>query len=236
MGHGTRQEAGQAEFLETVRLVAQQAALPVEGCYLELAEPNISQGLGRLAERGVRRVVVVPLLLFAAGHAKLDVPAAVFAAAKQLDLEIAGQAEPLEFHPLLLELSRQRVKQQLGEIIPAGTVLLLVGRGNSDPLAINAVREYTQLLAESLGLRGETAFMAAAQHNLAEKLAELAQRAPACVVILPHLLFAGEVLTSIQHQVAAMAGIHGATRWLLCEHLGPEPRIATAILDRAAVV
>ncbi len=81
VGHGTRDARGLAEFQTIARRVAEVAdGFLVEACYLELAEPSIATAMRRLLERGVRRVTVAPLLLFAAGHAKRDIPGAVEAA------------------------------------------------------------------------------------------------------------------------------------------------------------
>ena len=47
---------------------------PVEFGYLEFATPIIRDGLDRLRAKGVNRVLAVPGMLFAAGHAKNDIP------------------------------------------------------------------------------------------------------------------------------------------------------------------
>jgi sirohydrochlorin ferrochelatase len=148
---------------------------------------------------------------------------------------VVGQAAPLEFHPELLALSEQRVRSAAtGAGEPSR--LLLVGRGNSDPAAIATVHEYAQRLGRMCQLEAETAFVAAAEPKLPRKLRELAERQWPCVVIVPHLLFTGEVLHTIGEHVAAIAREFPATRWCLAEHLGPDARLTTAILDRAAAV
>src|SRR5687767_3853616 len=109
VGHGTRDRAGQAEFFELVELLARKVGdrgPQVEPAFLELASPTIAQGLARLAARGVRRVLVIPLLLFAAGHAKDDIPQAVAAAALPLGIDVVAQVGAMESQPQLLELSR----------------------------------------------------------------------------------------------------------------------------------
>ena len=47
---------------------------PVEHGYLEFARPVIRDGLDRLVAAGARRILAVPGMLFAAGHAKNDIP------------------------------------------------------------------------------------------------------------------------------------------------------------------
>ena len=144
VGHGTRSAQGVAEFRQLAREVEQSLApQPVEPAFLELAEPTIADSFSRLIERGVRRVAVAPLLLFAAGHAKEDIPAAVAEAAGILppgEVEIVF-AQPMGSHPALLELSGRHTRRMLEERewqAPGESCLLLVGRGSRDPQAIAA--------------------------------------------------------------------------------------------------
>jgi protoheme ferro-lyase len=71
VGHGTANRVGAAE---TKSVVAQVDAIlpniPVELGYLEVIEPTIEMAVERLAARGCKRVVALPILLFTAGHAK----------------------------------------------------------------------------------------------------------------------------------------------------------------------
>jgi sirohydrochlorin cobaltochelatase len=235
VGHGTRDPQGRAEFEETARLLATQTNVPVEACYLELATPTIAEGVAALARRGVRQMVVVPLLLFTAGHAKRDIPDAVAAAAQPLGIAIVGQTRALELEPSLLALSRQRFAEITDKAISASeTRLLLVGRGGSDPVANRATQAYTQELASQLGVKGETAFVALAQPTVPDMLAALAAARPKRVVVLPHLLFTGEVLTAIHSHVTTCGQQHPKTECLVAAHLGPHPLLIQALLARLA--
>ena len=74
-GHGSRDLGAVQEFA----VVAGQlrAKLPydaVEYGYLEFAKPIIREGLDRLRAKGVTKVLAIPGMLFAAGHAKNDIP------------------------------------------------------------------------------------------------------------------------------------------------------------------
>src|SRR5438876_10639298 len=85
IGHGTRSESGVRQFLEVADRVAEQAPDQiVEPAFLELAEPSIETAISRLGDRGARSFVTVPLLLFAAGHVKRDIPEAIRQAAASL--------------------------------------------------------------------------------------------------------------------------------------------------------
>ncbi len=120
VGHGTRDPQGIACFHQTAKLFRQHAvqhglAGPIAFSFLELAEPSIADGFRQLARAGARRVLVVPVLLFAAGHAKVDIPGEVSAASQQVGLQVTGQTQPLEWQSSLLELSALRFQHALDQ-------------------------------------------------------------------------------------------------------------------------
>ena len=74
-GHGSRDEDAIAEFDSVAAGI--RARLPrydVESGFLEFATPVIREGLGKLRVRGNALCLAVPGMLFAAGHAKNDIP------------------------------------------------------------------------------------------------------------------------------------------------------------------
>src|SRR5437868_9981512 len=138
VGHGTREAAGLDDFAALVAKIRSATDRPVESCFLELARPTIAEGFARLAERGVRRVTVVPLLLFAAGHAKRDIPAAIAEAAARYPAMTIQQTGALELHERVLALSARRFEEALARapnVDPRQTLLIMVGRGSRDEKA-----------------------------------------------------------------------------------------------------
>ena len=74
-GHGSRDAVAVAEFAGLAeKLKGSLPQWPVDYGYLEFARPVIRDGLDRLVAQGVRHVLAVPGMLFAAGHAKNDIP------------------------------------------------------------------------------------------------------------------------------------------------------------------
>lgn len=114
VGHGTRNRSGQAQLWSVFRdFAAEMAPAACELAFLELAEPDIAMGVQRLAERGVTRLVTVPVLLFSAGHAQRDIPHATDEAAQAFNVQVAGQSESLECHPAVVRLSAQRFREAI---------------------------------------------------------------------------------------------------------------------------
>ncbi len=243
VGHGTRDPAGVAEFLETAAEVATLvASRPVEPCFLELAAPRIDEGVARLIERGARRLTVVPLLLFAAGHARRDIPRAVAAALADYPEIAVRQTSPLGCHPGLVRLSVSRYEEAIAAAGPAmsetsaaSTLLLLVGRGSNDPRATAEMLRFAGLRAAATPVgRTETCFFAMAEPRFADVLPRTAELDYSRIVVQPHLLFQGELLSQIGHQVASINAAHRDRQWLLSRHLGPDPALSRVIAEMAA--
>ena len=74
-GHGSRNRLAVEEFAQMVEALRPRLApMPVEHGYLEFARPILRDGLESLRQQGVTRVLAIPAMLFAAGHAKNDIP------------------------------------------------------------------------------------------------------------------------------------------------------------------
>lgn len=241
VGHGTADAVGAAETHAACRAVA--AALPdapVELGFLEVIGPTLADGLAALAARGCRDVVAAPLLLFAAGHAKRDVPEALEAGARAAGVRVL-QADPLGCHPAIVALSRRRRAEALagraGVAADAWT-LVMAGRGSSDPAAPGQLRELAQasLDGEPAPRRLHLGFVAAARPTLAEAIAAAADPADPGVrriVVQPHLLFRGHVEDQVAAAVAHGRGRRPDVEWVQVERLGPDPLVAMAVVARA---
>ncbi|MGD9720315.1 MAG: sirohydrochlorin chelatase [Pirellulales bacterium] len=246
VGHGTRDATGTTEFLEAVRLVAERVhGLPVEPCFLEFAAPSIAEGFARLAAAGVKHVVVAPVILFAAGHIRRDIPREVAQAAARFPGVTFEQAEHLGCHPALVAQSRRRFDEALAasedhsplhnEMPAPATALLLVGRGSRDADATAEMHTLAQLRQAAAPLvKVRVAFMAMADPPLEPMLDELVAAGLRRVIIQPHLLFAGELLARLGAIVNRYRDRYPKTQWLIAAHLGPAEGVVDAILDRAA--
>jgi sirohydrochlorin ferrochelatase len=235
VAHGTRDADGIAECRTLAAKVAQAVVpCPVEVGYIELAEPTIGQAFDRLVERGARQVRVVPLLLFAAGHAKNDVPAAVRQASARHPLIAYDIAPPFDLDEDLLALSQRRYAEALVNRPPVDdqeTFLLLVGRGSSDAQACDRLAQFARQRGSQRELAGYGwCCVTAARPTLEEGLSQAAASNAKRIVVQPHLLFRGFVLGQIHSAVARRAAAQTQTEWILAPHLGPEPEVADAIL------
>ncbi len=107
-----------AEIVENLR--ALHPGLPVEAAFLDHTDPDLVTAVDRLADVGHREIVVVPLFLTAAYHARVDSPAAVDRVqARHPDIRLR-LADVVGTDPLLLTALDDRLSEAL-ELAPSGT-------------------------------------------------------------------------------------------------------------------
>jgi sirohydrochlorin ferrochelatase len=260
VGHGTADPVGAEETRRVTALVA--AMLPdvaVELGFLEVIGPSIGEALERLAARGCTEVVAAPLLLFTAGHARRDVPEAVRDGAARAGL-VVRQSEALGLHPDMLALTQQRRHEALAPLAPVpaeNTVLLMIGRGSSDPTAHRQLHDFAVASCEEqppwpahpagpFRSRIELGFVAAARPTLDEAIANAAggggtgsaaggSGSVRRVVVQPHLLFRGHVEEQVTAAVDRGRQQHPGIEWVQVQRLGADRLVAQALIDRAAV-
>ena len=236
IGHGSREPGGNAEF-ETV-VASYRAARPelrVESAYIELARPLLGEALEAIAP-SVRRIVVVPLFLFASGHVKNDIPLAIDDVRHRFpDVEVVA-APALGVHPTLVDLAWSRAAAAMNHDAapPAKTLLLVVSRGSSDPDANGDFCKVARLIGEGRGLlHVEPTFLGITKPSTEASL-ELASRMRADhVVVLPYLLFTGRLSTRLAAQVEAFRARHPWIRASLASHLGNDARLLALVEERA---
>lgn len=233
VGHGTKSSLGTQEFGQVAkRLEAAFSEYPLTSGFLEQATPTIDSAMQKLAAKRVTSVLIAPLLLFSAGHAKMDIPAAVANSAAKWDISVAGQAEVLGSHPRLVELSLRRYLENGGTETPA-PALVVVGRGSRDIAAQQATRDYMKA-CQTLGKLSHAycAFLAMAKPSVSEQLRELATLGIKHVIVAPHLLFHGDLMEKCGQMVATMTRDSPQTLWTLASRLGPDEAVVFAAADR----
>ena len=96
-GHGSRNRVAIDEFACLANSLKQSLPLiPVEYGYLEFAQPIIKDALDRLRSQSVERVIAIPAMLFAAGHAKNDIPSLLKAYSAKTGLTIDYGRESIQ--------------------------------------------------------------------------------------------------------------------------------------------
>ncbi|GAA1823770.1 sirohydrochlorin chelatase [Planosporangium flavigriseum] len=228
-GHGTADEAGAEQFRQFVKRVDGLLAAPVAGGFIELSDPPIPSAVDALISGGARRVAAVPLMLVAAGHAKGDIPASLARERQRHNGLSFVYGRPLGPHPTILALLRER----LAEISPdPETMVLLVGRGSSDPDANAEVARAARLLAETTPVAGvEYAFISLAEPGVPAGLERCRLLGAKRIAVLPYFLFTGVLPRRVVAQSEAWSA-QTAVRVDCAEVIGDCDGLASLVIER----
>jgi energy-coupling factor transporter ATP-binding protein EcfA2/sirohydrochlorin ferrochelatase len=234
VGHGSRDADGLEEFWALAEHVREAAAdLPLGFGFIELAEPLVDAGLDELVARGNTDVVSIPLVLLAAGHLKNDGPAALSRARVRHPGVAFRMGRDLGIDPAVLAVAEDRAREALGDFDPAGSAVVLVGRGSSDPDASSDLYKVARLLADGRGLGlVEPAFVSVAQPSVAEALERCRRLGAKHIAVVPFFLFTGVLVPRIYAQAAEWAAGQPGLTVVGGPHLGPDRRLARLVLER----
>jgi len=229
VGHGSRSAASEAEMRALTALVAE--ALPgvvVDVGFLEMTEPPAGVVLDDLVAQGCTRIVVLPLMLLAAGHGKNDVPAVVIEARERHPQVEIVFGSPLGVARELVGLLGDRVEQAGARGLP----LLMVARGTSDPDANAEAHRAARLVAEWVGA-GEVhvAFTGVTWPLVPEGLEVLDRLGHEGAALAFWFLCNGRLVERARSDVAAFTERTGV-KVVDAGYLGPDPRVVPVVVER----
>ena len=238
-GHGSRNRLAVDEFAALAdRLRLRLPGVPVEYGYLEFANPVLHVGLDRLREQGVRRVLAAPGMLFAAGHAKNDIPSVLNTyAAAHPGFEITYGRE-LGVDLKMLRAAGDRVQEAIAasprrEISRHETLLLVVGRGASDPDANSNVAKVMRLLWEGMGFGwGEVAYSGVTFPLVAPALDHAVKLGYRRIIVFPYFLFTGVLVKRIYAAADEAQGRYPGVEIVKAPYLSDHPLVVDTFLDR----
>ncbi|WP_102126840.1 precorrin-8X methylmutase [Deinococcus planocerae] len=237
--HGSRDPASAAQFETLVREVkALEPDRVITHGFLEFNTPTIDEAAREAVASGAKEIVLVPGVLLAATHAKNDLPSELNALRREFPHVTFHYGAAMDLHPALLDVCRERLIEAeagaAGEVRRDETLLLLVGRGTTDPDANGDVHKLARFLEEGLGYGASlVCYSGTAKPDLPTGLARAARLGFARVVVLPYLLFDGVLARRVRSAVEAAAQRWPGTEFLTAGHLGPHPKVARVFLERA---
>lgn len=237
-GHGSRDAEAVAEFAQvTEGLRPLLPDYPVEYGYLEFAKPVIRDGLDKLRAQGVTRVLAVPGMLFAAGHAKNDIPSVLNTYAASHPGFRIDYGKELGIDPKMLAAAGARVRVALeqaeGEVPIHETLLVVVGRGASDPDANSNITKVMRLLWEGFGFGwGETAYSGVTFPLVEPALEHAARLGFRRIVVFPYFLFTGILIKRIYDATDAVAARHPEIQFVKAPYLNDHPKVIETFRER----
>ncbi len=236
VAHGSREASGNAETAEFVaRWRQMRPQWRIELCFIEHAEILLDEGLDRAAE-GAREVVVLPLILNAAGHVKMELPEAIERArARHPQVRFVARRH-LGMGAELFSLIQQRLQEALGELDvpdPATTGVILLGRGSSDPGGNAELAKMARWVFEANDHElVDLAFTGITWPRLETVVARQVRLGMMQIAIVPVYLFTGVLIERIGAQVDRLRWQYPQVAFALARHFGFDERLVALLEAR----
>jgi uroporphyrin-III C-methyltransferase len=140
VGHGSRREEANTDVREVARRIGERGGFPlVVAAFLEIATPNIDEGIAQLVEAGAHHIIVHPYFLSPGRHTRGDIPVEVLMAVNRHPHLSYQITEPLAGHSLVIDASIERIRetQTISQCFRNAPIcpgkVYLVGAGPGDP-------------------------------------------------------------------------------------------------------
>jgi len=238
VGHGSREKSGNEEieaFANAWRKRRPDDRIDV--CFIEFADVLLDEGLNNAA-KGSKRVIVVPLILGAAGHVKMEIPHHIAHAREHHpDVQFIMAKHLGAGSHVLKALKSELAKAMLALDAPdaKNTGVILLARGSSDKVANGEIAKMARWLFE------ET------HHEMVDlaftgitfpKVETVAQRQVACgmkqIIILPYYLFTGVLVERIARQTERLQQQYPTVSFGLATYMGFDDAIYDVLDERVA--
>lgn len=238
IGHGSQDPEGAEGFRQMAKAMAErmrEREERVDYCFLEFAEPDIQTEVDRLTHQGVSRITAVPVMLLDAGHAMADIPAELARARQRHPTIRFDYGEHLGFHPKLMQVLLKQLTAvgEAPENLNDHTLILMVGRGSSDPVANSNFYKWARMLWERTGYRAvDSAFIGITRPTLPEGLDRAVTSGAKNVVVLPYFLFTGTLYKRIAETVSTYQARYPTIQFRLTRYFGLEPLLLDVVAER----
>ncbi len=236
VGHGSKDPEGNEEVRLFVASVAKELDVPiVETCFLEFEQPDVYQGLEACVQKGATQVVVIPIMLIAAGHAKIHIPSALDDMRKKYPNIRFTYGRPVGVSEQLVELLTNRMAETGLTAVDdcSDLAVLIVGRGSSDPDANGDIYKMSRLFWEKWkGPWVETAFMGVTFPLIQQGIEKCLKLGARHVVVLPYFLFTGVLMKRMNDLLQEHRRRYPDRTFTLAGYFGDHPLLRQVMIDR----
>lgn len=243
-GHGSRSNAAVEQFAALAQQLPQHFPdWPVEYGYLEFSNPVIRDGLDRLREQGCDHILAVPGMLFAAMHAKNDIPSVLKAYGQQHNLKIE-YGRDLGVDEKMVRAAASRIEdaieaadKQTGLVSRSDTCLVVIGRGSSDPDANSNISKIARLLMEQTGMGwSEVGYSGVTFPLVKPCLEHVTKLGYKRIVVFPYFLFTGILIDRIYGFTDMVAQSHPDIEFVKAGYLNDHADVVATFVDRVTEI
>jgi sirohydrochlorin ferrochelatase len=255
VAHGSRDPRAARSTWALTRAVRRRAAIPVDAAFLDFSTPRLADVVAGSAGSSAR-VVVVPLLLTAAYHGRVDVPAEIarVRATSALDVRLAEVVGPVGGPLLDAEAMDSMVAALVRRLTEAGAWrsragragarragawragagradgIVLAAAGSRDPSTLDTVESVADALAAALGVPCRAGYASGTGRGAGAAVAALSAAGACRIAVASYFLAPGQLHDrAVDQALAAGAAIAAAP-------LGDAPELVDLVLSRSGAV
>ncbi|WP_163536624.1 sirohydrochlorin chelatase [Gracilibacillus sp. YIM 98692] len=234
--HGSRLPEAKEEAYQLISKVKRVVEEPIqEMCFLELQDPTLSKTVENVISQGAEQVMIVPVLLLTAGHAKHDIPEMIEKERWKYPEVSFHYGRPIEVEPKMIEVLVDHIRRATTSHVEDYDILL-VGRGSSDQQAVSDTETILQMLGDYFPAQTiEKCFLAASKPKFEELLSEKVIHQEKSVMIVPYLLFTGLLITGIKQYVEHFS-LKPDQQIIQAEYLGQHDHVVKILKERVIEV
>ena len=238
IGHGSRDVDALREFEQVAGHLQQRFPdRKIETGYLEFAKPVIADGIDKLVKQGVTEIIGLPGMLMAAGHAKNDIPSELNTLMADYDGLNITYATELGVQPKMIQAAAARIEEceiEFGDDYKReDTLLVVVGRGASDPDANSNISKITRMLEEGMGFGWAITCYSGVTSPLVDSALEKAHRLGyKKVIVFPYFLFTGRLIKRIHQWVDEYQEKHSDVQVVKASYLNDHPLVIDTFVDK----
>lgn len=236
IGHGSRNAEGNREIEAfAAQWRKRQPQWRIDVCFIEFADVLLDDGLDRAATN-TSRVIVVPLILNAAGHVKMEAPAHVAQARERHPDTEFIYVPNLGADDRILKILKRNLHKAMNALDmpdPQNTGVILLGRGSSDIAANGEVAKLARwLFEETRHELVDIAFTGITFPRLETVVQRQVKLGSMQIAVLPYYLFTGTLIERIRRQVEHLRVQYPQVNFSLGGYFGFEDEIFQLLDER----
>lgn len=238
-GHGSRAKIAEEEFSLLAKGLSHRFPnLNIDYGFLEYSSPNIHMALDRLVAKGVKKIYAVPGMLFAATHAKNDIPSVLTTyKEKHPGLEIEYGKE-LGLHEEMINAFQARILEAANMSTALkdtlyDTMLVTVGRGTSVTEANAEAAKLTRIVCENLGFGwAETVYSGVTYPSVGRGLEMAVKLGFKKIIVAPYFLFGGRLIDRIHGYIDKVAEENPDITFIKADYLRDQAHVINTFIVR----
>jgi len=238
VGHGSRHKPGNRE-VEVFSSIWQKnnPQWRIEICFIEFAEIALDAGMDKAA-CGADKVIVLPLILNAAGHVRGEIPYHIQQARQRhpdVNFVYAAHLGATESILTILKRNLRKTLEVMDMPDPRTTGVIILGRGSSDREANGEIAKIARwLFDESEHELIDVAFTGICHPRLELVVQRQVKLGMSQIVLLPYYLFSGTLMERITRQISRLQQQYPQVAMQCAGYFGLEPEIYSVLNERVA--